>query len=266
MQIWAHGSTVLGVGTSAPRAPLDKSIIASALSQYWRVSVLDLTTSTQSELADMVRENSAKSGDVIAAEFQIAGRGRMDRTFEAPKSSALLFSLYITPTRDRGDWGFITHLAALTMQQVISVDLLSQVSLKWPNDILIGDAKVAGLLAQAAGEGIILGIGINVSMTEDELPVSSATSLAIAGSSNLNRNLILSNFLMLFESNFKKWDEGQDFIESYSRNCSTIGQNVRVEVAGRESRTGKALAINQTGALILEDGFEVNVGDVVHLR
>jgi BirA family biotin operon repressor/biotin-[acetyl-CoA-carboxylase] ligase len=190
----------------------------------------------------------------------------MDRTFEAPKSSALLFSLYITPTRDRGDWGFITHLAALTMQQVISVDLLSQVSLKWPNDILIGDAKVAGLLAQAAGEGIILGIGINVSMTEDELPVSSATSLAIAGSSNLNRNLILSNFLMLFESNFKKWDEGQDFIESYSRNCSTIGQNVRVEVAGRESRTGKALAINQTGALILEDGFEVNVGDVVHLR
>jgi BirA family biotin operon repressor/biotin-[acetyl-CoA-carboxylase] ligase len=254
------------VGTSAPRAPLDKSIIASALSQYWRVSVLDLTTSTQSELADMVRENSAKSGDVIAAEFQTAGRGRMDRTFEAPKSSALLFSLYITPTRDRGDWGFITHLAALTMQQVISVDLLSQVSLKWPNDILIGDAKVAGLLAQAAGEGIILGIGINVSMTEDELPVSSATSIAIAGSSNLNRNLILSNFLMLFESNFKKWDEGQDFIESYSRNCSTIGQNVRVEVAGRESRTGKALAINQMGALILEDGFEVNVGDVVHLR
>ncbi len=241
-------------------------MIASALSQYWRVSVLDLTSSTQSELADMVRENSAKSGDVIAAEFQTAGRGRMDRTFEAPKASALLFSLYITPTRDRGDWGFITHLAALTLQQVISVDLLSQVSLKWPNDILIGDAKVAGLLAQAAGEGIILGIGINVSMTEDELPVASATSLTIAGSSNLNRNLILSNFLMLFESNFKKWDEGQDFIESYSRICSTIGQNVRVEVAGRESRTGKALTINQTGALILEDGFEVNVGDVVHLR
>ncbi len=241
-------------------------MIASALSQYWRVSVLDLTSSTQSELADMVRENSAKSGDVIAAEFQTAGRGRMDRTFEAPKASALLFSLYITPTRDRSDWGFITHLAALTLQQVISVDLLSQVSLKWPNDILIGDAKVAGLLAQAAGEGIILGIGINVSMTEDELPVASATSLTIAGSSNLNRNLILSNFLMLFESNFKKWDEGQDFIESYSRICSTIGQNVRVEVAGRESRTGKALTINQTGALILEDGFEVNVGDVVHLR
>ena len=254
------------MGTSAPRAPLDKSLIESGLSQYWRVSVLDLTTSTQSELADLVRENSAKSGDVIAAEFQTAGRGRMDRTFEAPKASALLFSLYITPTRDRSDWGFITHLAALTLQQVISVDLLSQVSLKWPNDILIGDAKVAGLLAQAAGEGIILGIGINVSMTEDELPVASATSLTIAGSSNLNRNLILSNFLMLFESNFKKWDEGQDFIESYSRICSTIGQNVRVEVAGRESRTGKALTINQTGALILEDGFEVNVGDVVHLR
>jgi BirA family biotin operon repressor/biotin-[acetyl-CoA-carboxylase] ligase len=254
------------VGTSAPRAPLDKSVIASALSQYWRVSVLDLTTSTQSELADLVRENSAKSGDVIAAEFQTAGRGRMDRTFEAPKASALLFSLYITPKRDRDDWGFITHLAALTMQQVISTDLFAQVSLKWPNDILIGNAKVAGLLAQATEDGIILGIGINVTMAEDELPVASATSLAIAGSSNLNRNLILSNFLMGFESNFKKWDGGEDFIESYSRICSTIGQSVRVEVAGRESRSGKALAINHTGALILEDGFEVNVGDVVHLR
>ena len=254
------------MGTSAPRAPLDKSLIESGLSQYWRVSVLDLTTSTQSELADMVRENSAKCGDVIAAEFQIAGRGRMDRTFEAPKASALLFSLYITPMRDRGDWGFISHLAALSMQQVISVDLVSQVSLKWPNDILIGDAKVAGLLAQVTSDGIILGIGINVAMTEEELPVSSATSLAIAGSTNLNRNLILSNFLMRFESNFKKWDEGEDFIESYSKACSTIGKRVKVEVAERETRNGKALAINKTGALILEDGFEVNVGDVIHLR
>lgn len=266
MQIWAHGSTVLGVGTSAPRAPLDKSVIASTISHYWRVSVLDLTTSTQSELAEMVRENSAKSGDVLAAEFQTAGRGRMDRTFEAPRGSALLFSLYLEPKRDRADWGFISHLAALSMQQVISKDLPAQVLLKWPNDILIKEKKVAGLLAQTTSGGIILGIGINVAMAQEELPVEGATSLAIAGSNNLNRNLILSNFLSRFERDFKMWDEGENFIESYSKSCSTLGQNVRVEVVGRENRTGSAVAINQSGALILEDGFEVNVGDVIHLR
>jgi BirA family biotin operon repressor/biotin-[acetyl-CoA-carboxylase] ligase len=254
------------VGTSAPRAPLDKSVIASALSQYWRVSVLDLTTSTQSELADMVRENSAKSGDVVAAEFQSAGRGRMDRTFEAPRGSALLFSLYLKPKRERADWGFISHLAALSMQQVIATDVPSQVLLKWPNDILINNGKVAGLLAQTVSDGVILGIGINVAMTQEELPVDRATSLSIAGSDNLNRNLILSNFLMRFEKNFKMWDEGEDLVESYSEICSTLGRSVRVEVVGRENRTGRAVAINQSGALILEDGFEVNVGDVIHLR
>jgi BirA family biotin operon repressor/biotin-[acetyl-CoA-carboxylase] ligase len=254
------------VGTSAPRAPLDKAVIASLTSQYWRVSVVDLTTSTQSDLADLVNLNSAKTGDVIATEFQSEGRGRLDRTFEAPPGSALLFSFYVAPKRARTDWGFISHLAALSMQQVISRDLSSQVWLKWPNDILIGGLKVAGLLAQATDHGVIIGIGVNVAMTTEELPVDTATSLAIAGSNNLDRNLILGSFLNHFESNFKEWDKGGDFIGIYSEVCATLGRNVQVEVIGRENRTGLALSINSLGALLLADGFEVNVGDVVHLR
>ena len=152
------------------------------------------------------------------------------------------------------------------MQQVISADNQSQVWLKWPNDILIGDQKVAGLLAQATDDGVIIGIGTNVAMTVEELPVESATSLAIAGFSNLNRNSILCDFLNRFENNFKEWDNGADFIDRYSEVCATLGRLVRVEVIGRENRTGKAVSINKLGALALEDGFEVNVGDVVHLR
>jgi BirA family biotin operon repressor/biotin-[acetyl-CoA-carboxylase] ligase len=228
--------------------------------------VVDLTTSTQSDLADLVNLNSAKTGDVIATEFQSEGRGRLDRTFEAPPGSALLFSFYIAPKRARTDWGFISHLAALSMQQVISRDLSSQVWLKWPNDILIDSLKVAGLLAQATDHGVIIGIGVNVAMTTEELPVDTATSLAIAGSNNLDRNLILGSFLNHFESNFKEWDKGEDFIASYSEVCATLGRNVQVEVIGRENCTGVALAINSLGALLLADGFEVNVGDVVHLR
>lgn len=266
MQIWAHGSTVLVVGSQAPRAPLNKSIIATKISQYWRVSVVDLTTSTQNDLAELVNSSVAKTGELIAAEFQSAGRGRLDRTFEAPPASALLFSFYLQPKRDRSDWSFISFLAAIAMQEVISEGLADKATLKWPNDILIGEKKVAGLLAQQAGNGLIVGIGLNVAMSEAELPVQTATSLAIAGSSNLDRNQLLAEFLNRFEGVFTQWDSGMNFLDNYRQISSTIGQDVRVEVTGRVPIEGKAVAISAQGALILSDGFEVNVGDVVHLR
>ena len=228
--------------------------------------MVDLTTSTQSDLAELVNSSVAKSGEVIAAEFQSAGRGRLDRSFEAPPESALLFSFFLKPKRARSDWSFISFLAAMAMHEVISKDIADKVSLKWPNDVLIGDRKVAGLLAQQIGDGVIVGIGINVAMGADELPVPTATSLALAGSSNLDRNLLLSAFLNQFADIFKEWDSGGDFLEEYRQVCSTLGRQVRVEVLGRDSIEAEAVAITAQGALILSDGTEVNVGDVVHLR
>ena len=228
--------------------------------------MVDLTASTQNDLAELVKSKSVKSGQVIVAEFQSAGRGRLERTFDAAPNSALLFSFFISPKRSRSDWGFIAHLAALTMHEVITADLPIKASLKWPNDILIGEKKVAGLLAQATEDGVIVGIGINVAMTKQELPVDTATSLAIAESKELDRNLILVRFLNLFASKFTEWEEGADFVDRYSRVCATLGREVQIEVIGRANRTGIAKSINKIGALLLEDGFEVNVGDVVHLR
>jgi BirA family biotin operon repressor/biotin-[acetyl-CoA-carboxylase] ligase len=266
MQIWAHGSTVLVVGSQAPRAPLNKSIIDANISQYWRVSVVDLTASTQSDLAELVNASVAKSGELIVADFQSAGRGRLDRSFEAPPESALLFSFFLKPKRVRSDWSFISFLAAIAMHEVIFKDMTDKVSLKWPNDILIDDKKVAGLLAQQIGDGVIVGIGLNVAMDTDELPVPTATSLALSGSNNLDRNTLLSDFLNRFESIFTEWESGSDFLEKYRQISSTIGRQVRVEVLGRDPIEAEAVAISTQGALILGDGFEVNVGDVVHLR
>jgi len=266
MQIWVHTLTVLGVGTSAPRAPLDETLIASLTSQYWRVSVVELTASTQSDLAELASAGRVTNGDVIAAEYQSSGRGRLDRTFDAPASTALLFSFYLEPQRNRSDWGFIAHLAALTLQEVISANLKSEIKLKWPNDILISDKKVAGLIAQTTGEGIIVGIGLNVGMSSEELPVSTATSLAITGSNQLDRNYILVQFLKLFSSKFQEWDIGRNFTAEYSKVSATLGKQVQIEVAGRDNRTGLAQSITSSGSLMLADGFEVNVGDVVHLR
>lgn len=228
--------------------------------------MVDLTASTQSDLSELVNASVAKSGEVIAAEFQSNGRGRLDRTFEAPPHSALLFSFYIAPQRAHSDWSFISFLAALAMREVITENLAENITLKWPNDILIGDKKVAGLLAQQIGDGVIVGIGLNVAMGADELPVPTATSLALAGSKNLDRNLLLSAFLNRFEIIFKEWDSGSDFLEKYRQVSSTLGRQVRVEVLGRDSIEAKAVSITAQGALILSEGTEVNVGDVVHLR
>lgn len=228
--------------------------------------MVDLTASTQSDLAELVNSSVAKSGELIAAEFQSKGRGRLDRTFEAPPQSALLFSFFLKPKRARSDWSFISFLAALAMHEVISKDIADNVSLKWPNDILIGKNKVAGLLAQQIGDGLIVGIGLNVAMNGDELPAPTATSLALSGSNNLDRNTLLSDFLNRFESIFTEWESGSDFLEKYRQISSTIGRQVRVEVLGRDPIEAEAVAISTQGALILGDGFEVNVGDVVHLR
>jgi BirA family biotin operon repressor/biotin-[acetyl-CoA-carboxylase] ligase len=96
--------------------------------------------------------------------------------------------------------------------------------------------------------------------------VPTATSLALAGSKNLDRNLLLSAFLNRFEIIFKEWDSGSDFLEKYRQVSSTLGRQVRVEVLGRDSIEAKAVSITAQGALILSEGTEVNVGDVVHLR
>lgn len=228
--------------------------------------MVELTASTQSDLAELASAGLVTNGDLIAAEYQSSGRGRLDRSFDAPPGTALLFSLYLTPQRIRDDWGFIAHLAGLSMIEIISTDLNYEITLKWPNDILIGDEKVAGLIAQIVGEGIIIGIGLNVAMSIDEIPVSSATSLAIADSAQLDRNQILVQFLELFAAKFQEWDRGRDFTAEYAKVSATLGREVQIEVAGRDNRFGMAQSITSTGALMLSDGFEVNVGDVVHLR
>lgn len=228
--------------------------------------MVDLTASTQSDLSELVNASVAKPGEVIAAEFQSAGRGRLDRVFEAPAQSALLFSFYLTSNREREYWSFISFLAAIALHEVISKEVGEKTSLKWPNDILIGEKKVAGLLAEQSKEGVIIGIGLNVSMTSIELPVPTATSLAISGSLNLDRNFLLANFLNQFENLKSQWESEVDFTQRYQEICSTIGRKVRVEVLGRQPIEGVAISISAKGALILDDGFEVNVGDVVHLR
>lgn len=253
------------MGMDMPRAPLDQSQIAASLSQYWRVSVVDLTTSTQEDLLKKVSSRQVRNGDVIVADFQSAGRGRLDRTFIAPPSTALLFSLYLNPMRPRSEWGFLPLLAGLSVAEALN-QISSMVLIKWPNDLLINENKVGGIISTIEGDGIVIGIGINVSMSSKQLPVPTATSLALEGFSILDRNTLLSRILTVLEGNFGQWDEGLSFSDQYLALSATLGCNVRIESPKGQVILSKAISIDEQGQLHLEDGKIVSVGDVIHLR
>jgi BirA family biotin operon repressor/biotin-[acetyl-CoA-carboxylase] ligase len=267
VQIWAHEHKVLVVSTVAPRPPLDSSVISEKISQYWRVSVVEVTGSTQDDLTQLVTDKKAKSGEVITTEYQSAGRGRLDRKFDAPASSALMFSFYVEPIRDKSDWSFLPLLTGLSASfSLTTLDPELSPTLKWPNDILIGDGKVGGIIAQTSGDGVVIGVGINVGMSQEELPVVTATSLALHNFSTLDRNLILSTFLATFEELFERWQNGEDLRHLYKETSATIGHDIRIEHPDGSHKNGKAVDVTPAGELILEDGSRVTVGDIVHLR
>jgi len=246
------------------RAPLDSQAINANLTQYWRVSVVELTASTQSDLIELVTQGRAQAGDVIVADYQSSGRGRLNRSFEAPPGSALLFSFYIKPSRARSDWGWIPLMAGVSVAQSLSG---VNARVKWPNDILINEKKISGLIAQVVNDGIVIGIGINVGMHASEIPVPQATSLAIEGVLNISRNELLANLLATFEKIFTQWDQGSDEIwPVYQGMSATLGQSVEVHYPDGRVEGGTAVSVSASGELVLADGVHVLAADIIHLR
>lgn len=255
------------MGTDAPRAPLDKKRISEEISRYWRVSVVEVTGSTQDDLYERARSGSAQPKSILVSEYQESGRGRLDRTFIAAPHSALTFSIYIEPKVDKSEWSFLTLLAGLSVHEALhALDPQTSAKIKWPNDLLIGEKKFAGMIAQSTDKGVVIGIGINVGMSADELPVENATSLALEGFAELDRNLILASIINHFEINVEMWEHDKSYLAEYRAGCSTIGSSVEVTLPDGSLISSKALDISDSGGLLLENGREITVGDVVHLR
>ncbi len=248
------------------REALNESAINATLrGSYWRVSVFQSLTSTQSEL---IGKENLQHGEVFVTEFQSSGRGRINRTFEATKSSALLFSLYLEPKRNKMEWSAIPLLAGLSLVNALSnLDKKVETNLKWPNDLLIGERKVAGILAEARHDGVIVGIGLNVEMFKSELPVPTATSLKLENFAELNRNVILSEILTNLALTIELWESGSNIgFEQYRQVSSTLGKEVEVHLPSGEIISSRATGITDVGELQLANGARVNVGDVIHLR
>ncbi len=242
---------------------LNANAIAGALrGGYWRVSVIDEIDSTQNYL----RTSIPKVGDVITAEYQSAGRGRLDRTFTAAKSSALLFSFYVEPKIEIAQLGYLSLLVGASVAKTINeITGSNNFRCKWPNDIVFGDHKVAGLLAEKFGNGVIVGIGINVSMNQAELPVPHASSIFLTTEKQIDRNDLLAKILNDLSPALTKWESGEDVVAFYRETSATLGKNVRVELPGGINIEAIAADIDSTGALHLDNGQIITVGDVIHL-
>lgn len=250
------------MGMETTRAPLDVSRIDT---HYWRVMVVDVTGSTQDDLVERAEQNHVRHGDVLVANYQSAGRGRRDREFVAPPSSALLFSFFLQPART--NWNWLPLLVGQSVARALSETGIS-VKLKWPNDIMISDKKVGGIIATRVGSGVVIGVGVNVAMTQDELPVAHATSLLLENFHQLDRTIILQSLLNELERNLERWNGYQDeeLRRDYSARCLTLGKEVEIIHPDGSTRRGIARSIALTGELVLESGEEISVGDISHLR
>ena len=168
---------------SAERPPLDPSRLSDnpALMPDLTVEVLASSPSTNAVVAERARAG-APDGLVVVADHQTAGRGRLDRTWETPPGTAVTFSMLLRPQSPTRAWPWLPLLAGYAVDKALKARGLDA-GVKWPNDVLIGDKKVAGILVERVdtpdGPAAVVGIGVNTGLTADELPVPTATSLAI---------------------------------------------------------------------------------------
>ena len=239
--------------------PLNAGEINNKLhDSYWRVSVIDETTSTQVTL----RSSNPDHGDVLLAEYQSQGRGRLERKFLAEKFSAILMSLFIVPQQEKNAWSFLPVVAGLSVADLLSPIL--PVEVKWPNDVNAEGKKIAGLLCESTENGVIVGIGLNIDMLHP--PVDGATSLFIETGKQHERNQMVVNLLRIFSTNVQLWEEGVDLRDKYRKYSSTLGRKVIATKLDGSQITGAATDIDLTGALLLDNGERISVGDVEHLR
>lgn len=245
--------------------PLNAIQISQALAKtYPRVKVITETTSTQTEISQIF--SPLQPFDLLVAEFQTHGRGRLDRTFTTPVSSSLLFSIYLEPQRIKSEWGVVPILIGHAIATAIINLTGLNAQTKWPNDVLIKEKKICGILCEVRGKGIIAGIGINVNISKDELPVPTATSLSIENGKTIGREDVLISVSTEIHSQFNKWINSELDMNELVTHSATIGRKVRIEIVNGDVTEGVVREISRDGSLVLESGERFTVGDVTHLR
>jgi BirA family biotin operon repressor/biotin-[acetyl-CoA-carboxylase] ligase len=245
--------------------------------------------STNDVLIALADEGDEVDFSTVVTLNQTGGRGRLGRTWVAPADKALAVSVLLRPRLPAGEplglehFGWIPLIAGVAMATAVHALVGGhRTRLKWPNDVLIDGLKVSGVLAELlpSGDAVVIGAGVNLCLEASELPVPTATSLLLAGvhpSGEELADLILSDYLATLGDLMSSFlqvgaDAGASgILDLVTEWCSTLGQEVRVELPGGDDLVGVATGIDPTGRLVVQrtsDGAvqAVAAGDVTHLR
>lgn len=242
-----------------------------------RIELLPHVGSTNAALRALAADPDAWPHlSVLLTDTQTAGRGRLDRTWTAPPGSSLAISVLLRrlPTDPRAR-GWIPLAAGVAMADAVAAQIPgADVTVKWPNDVLVDGRKICGILAEAAADCVIVGTGVNTAMTASELPVSTATSFAVQGI-DADADRLLSDYLVGLDGSIAALGVVGDALSSglhaaATAHCATIGQDVRVSLPGDRTLDGRAVALDQDGRLVVRERSgeqqAVAAGDVVHVR
>ena len=210
---------------------------------------------------------------IVAAGHQTLGRGRLGRTWTDAPGDSLLVSVLLRPRLPPERAPLLSLLAATALVESAGPDVLRS---KWPNDVVAGDRKVAGILPEAhlgpSGVAhVVIGMGVNVTTAQDHLPAElreTATSLAAAGI-DIDAEELLGRFLRTLRRHCEDTAFPDGVADRYAPLCTTIGRDVRAIAAGGQEVRGRAVGVDERGALLVESArgrVTVAFGEVVHLR
>jgi BirA family biotin operon repressor/biotin-[acetyl-CoA-carboxylase] ligase len=270
---------MVGAMSAPAQAPAPSPAQAPAPSPAWDVRRFATIGSTNSYLLDEARAG-APAGTVAVADHQRAGRGRLDRRWEAPPGTCLLVSVLLRPTAPPAQLFACTAAAGLAMADACRVVAGVEPVLKWPNDLLVANRKLAGVLAEAdpsapggppGSVAVVVGVGCNVGWPGPDPQIS--TSLESEAGDPVDREALLDALLASLACRvpFLDTEPGRRSVVAELRaRCTTIGRQVRVEgAAGVQAVVGGAAGIGDAGHLVVvsaEGVLEVADGDVVHVR
>jgi BirA family biotin operon repressor/biotin-[acetyl-CoA-carboxylase] ligase len=245
------------------RSPLDEAALQAAAGPQWTVRLHATAGSTNALAAAEPR-----AGLVVVADHQQAGRGRLDREWVTPPGAALTLSAVWDPVVDTEWWPVLPLVAGYAVARALGDFAL----LKWPNDVMVDDLKVCGILVERVGAHpplVVVGIGINVDQTAAELPVTTATSLALSGHP-VDRTALGGEVLRHLTTALGDFASAPaTFMDRYRERSATLGRQVRVDLPGGRTVTGLVADLDAHGRLVLDTGdgaLTLSAGDVVHLR
>jgi BirA family biotin operon repressor/biotin-[acetyl-CoA-carboxylase] ligase len=240
------------------------------------VRIFDELDSTNTMLINEARAG-ASEGVVVVADHQTAGRGRLGRTWSAEPGTALLVSVLLRPPLPVEEGPVVLMAAGLAACDGVEAAAGFRPGLKWPNDLVVGDRKLAGLLAELPGgdePAVVVGIGINVAASAYPKELAEdATSCEEEAGRPVDRAELLVGFLTALDARYSKvlGRAGRDAtLAAYGADSATLGRRVRIELTTGPPLEGVARRLAGDGRLVVVDnaGIErlVSAGDVQHLR